>query len=148
MHGGRHERKNLLSDKPTHTPTQSSTPTIRRNILGKNPHPLFHALSPHHPPIKCLPPTSLILSSQPPPLPRSSPPLFHTSLLLLTVYTFFKISVKSSRLTVFGYLQIWVDGGFWGSWIGSWCFEGGDLMGLVGGCAWGCGEGRGRGRAF
>ena len=39
--------------KPTHTPTQSSTPTIRRNILEKNPHPLFHALSPHHPPIKC-----------------------------------------------------------------------------------------------
>ncbi len=47
--------------KPTHTRQHSHLhrPTIRRNILGKNPHPLFHALFPHHPPIKCLPPTSL-----------------------------------------------------------------------------------------
>ncbi len=35
---------------------------------------------------------------------------------------------------------------FWGSWIGSWCFEGGDLVWLLGGGLrmWG-GEGEGKG---
>lgn len=119
MYGGRHERKNLLSDKPIHTRQHSHLHRPSEETSEeKNPHPLFHALSPHHPPIKP-PPPSLILSSQiPPPLPRSSPPLFHTSLLLLTVHTLFKYPSKSSRLTVFGYLQIWIDGGFLGSWMG------------------------------
>ncbi len=66
-----------LATKPTHTPTQSSTPTIKRNILEKNPHPLFHALSPHHPPIKCPPPPPPSLNHHHPPPHRFFTYLFY-----------------------------------------------------------------------
>ncbi len=93
MYGGRHERKNLLSDK-THTHANtviytdrpSEETSSKKTLIPSSTH------SPHTTLQSSVP--SLILSSQ-------TPPLFHISLLLLTVYTFFKISVKSSRFDCF-----------------------------------------------
>ncbi len=99
--------------KPTHTPIQSSTPTIRRNIPRKKPSSPLPRTLPTTPSNQVFPPPppplSLILSSQTPPAAFS-----HISSTTNYSHLFAKYPFKSSRVTVFGYLQIWIDGGFLG----------------------------------
>ncbi len=98
--------------KPTHTRQHShlhrpsSETSSKKTLIPSSTH------SPH---------TTLQSSVSPPspshPFISNTTPFSHIS-STINRSQLFQIFVKSSRLNCFGYLQIWIDGGFWGRGLG------------------------------